>query len=257
MSNIYIHKDGKQLGPFTEQQLNEEITQGRFSLSDMAWKEGLSDWLPIGSLIGGLPPPVPPSFTPPHVPIVGAVVAPPSTSEHSPVTCPLCGSGKHMAKAKPLYGHMVCKKCYYSFANQRQLAYFLDLLIYYAICFIVGLLLGVLMAASGSSKSDFENVASLLGWILLPFLICKDCFSGQSVGKAMCGVKVIDETTGEPGGIGASFKRNLPLVIPFMPLFVAFQLSKGHRTGDGWSNTKVIWKKYASHPIFGPNLIRK
>lgn len=161
-----------------------------------------------------------------------------------------------MAKAKSLYGHMVCKKCYYGFANHRQLAYFIDLLGYYVITFVAGMMVGVVMAGSGSSQSEIQGVASLLGWILLPVLLCKDCFSGQSVGKAMCGVKVIDETTGESGGIGASFKRNLPLVVPFMPLVVAFQLCKGHRIGDGWSNTKVIWKKYATNPIFAPHEIR-
>jgi uncharacterized RDD family membrane protein YckC len=110
----------------------------------------------------------------------------------------------------------------------------------------------VLMIMAGSSQSKIHSVNWVLGWILTPAFLFKDCFSGQSLGKATCGVKVIDETTGEPGGIGASLKRNLPLVIPFMPLIVAFQLCKGHRTGDGWSNTKVIWKKYATHPIFSP-----
>ena len=70
MSNIYIHKDGNQLGPFTEQQLKDEITQGHFSASDMAWKEGTPDWVPINSLLGGTPPPVPPAaVVPPASPI--------------------------------------------------------------------------------------------------------------------------------------------------------------------------------------------
>ena len=42
--------------------------------------------------------------------------------------CPLCGKTKHMRKAKKLYGHMVCPKCYYGFANRRQFAYILDLI---------------------------------------------------------------------------------------------------------------------------------
>jgi hypothetical protein len=70
MSNIYIHKDGNQLGPFTEQQLKDEITQGHLSASDLAWKEGTPDWVPISSLLGGTPPPVSPSaVTPSAMPI--------------------------------------------------------------------------------------------------------------------------------------------------------------------------------------------
>jgi uncharacterized RDD family membrane protein YckC len=166
--------------------------------------------------------------------------------------CPLCGQTKYMHKAKPLYGHMVCKKCYYSFANRRQMAFFLDIVGWRLIMFPVGFALGLAMAASGSSQSDIEGVATGLAWLLLGVFFCKDCFAGQSPGKALCGIKVINSTTGRSCKIGASFKRNLPLLIPFMPLIVAVRLCKGHRTGDGWSNTKVIWKKYASHPIFLP-----
>ena len=68
--NIYIHKDGQQLGPFTEQQVKDSIYQGRFNGNDLAWKEGAADWQPINSLIGGTPPPVSaPPATPPQQPV--------------------------------------------------------------------------------------------------------------------------------------------------------------------------------------------
>ena len=185
----------------------------------------------------------------------------PSSSFHAPVQpyrkqngsgCPLCGRPILTSQAKQLYGNSVCKKCYYAFANRRQLAFFLDIAAWRLLLFPMGFAIGLIMAASGASQLDIEGTATTLGWLLLLIFFCKDCFSGHSLGKLICGVKVIDAATGEPAGIGASFKRNLPLLVPFMPLIVAFQLCKGHRTGDGWSNTKVIWKKYASHPIFAP-----
>jgi len=188
-------------------------------------------------------------------PQVVRIAAPPPMPRgpEIPQTCLLCGRGKHMNDVRTLYGHLVCKKCYYSFANRREFAYFVDILGYWAICLVAVTVFGALMGAAGSSQQEIQNMASAVAWILFPLiLLFKDCFSGQSAGKAMCGVKVIDETTGEPGGLGASFQRNLPLLVPFVPLVVAFQLRKGHRTGDGWSNTKVIWKKYANHPIFAP-----
>lgn len=168
-----------------------------------------------------------------------------------PNACPLCGKDKKMGKkAQMLYGHLVCRKCYYAFTNRRQLAFFLDAASLEGVAILIGIFLGITMAAAGSSESAIEVAGYALGLYLLPVFLCKDCFWGQSLGKAICGVRVIDQTTGEPGGIGASFKRNLPLAIPFMPLVVAFQLCKGHRTGDGWSRTKVVWKKFANHPIF-------
>ncbi|MCP3902337.1 MAG: hypothetical protein GY715_01770 [Planctomycetes bacterium] len=44
--------------------------------------------------------------------------------------------------------------------------------------------------------------------------------------------------------------RNLPLLIPLAPLFIAFSLLKGKRLGDGWANTRVVWNKYEHHPLF-------
>jgi uncharacterized RDD family membrane protein YckC len=167
--------------------------------------------------------------------------------------CPLCEQTKHMRKAKPLYGHMVCKKCYYAFANRRQLAFFLDVIVFRLLTLPIAFGAGVAMAPLGLSKSAIQTAGWGLTFVLFGVFTCKDCLAGQSPGKALCGVKVLDATTGHPCGIGASFKRNLPLLIPFMPLIVAYQLCKGHRTGDGWSNTKVIWKKYASNPIFSPS----
>ncbi len=80
--------------------------------------------------------------------------------------------------------------------------------------------------------------------------VCKDCFSGHSPGKGVSGVRVVDRDTFEPIGIVGSLKRNLPILIPVMPIVIAFLLQKGYRVGDGWANSKVIWKKYANHPVF-------
>jgi uncharacterized RDD family membrane protein YckC len=169
--------------------------------------------------------------------------------------CPLCGQIKRMHKAKPLYGQRVCQKCYYAFANRRQLAFVLDVVGWRLIAFPLALAIGLVVGLTGPSKSTIQILGLVLSFLLVVLFTCKDCFAGHSPGKALCGVKVIDSTTGHPCGIGSSFKRNLPLLIPFMPLIVAYQLCKGHRTGDGWSNTKVIWKKYASNPIFSPSQI--
>ena len=191
---------------------------------------------------------------PKPTPVAAQVAAPAATPPAPPSqldgSCPLCGQTKHMSKAKELYGHMVCKKCYYGFANRRQFAFFLDAIGWRVLMFPVGFAIGMSMAMSGASQTEIESTANAIGYLLLPIFFCKDCFAGHSLGKLICGVRVIDEDNGSAGGIGASFKRNLPLIIPFMPLVVGVQLCKGHRTGDGWSKSKVIWKKYADHPIF-------
>jgi uncharacterized RDD family membrane protein YckC len=166
--------------------------------------------------------------------------------------CPLCASAKHMKKAKPLYGHVVCKKCYYAFANRRQTAFVIDIITWRVAMIPVGIMIGMVMVTAGFRHVDIVATGAILGWLLLSVFFCKDSFAGQSPGKALCGVKVIDTATGKAAGIKASFKRNLPLLIPFMPLIVGGRLCSGHRLGDGWANTKVIWQKYADHPVFAP-----
>jgi hypothetical protein len=193
--------------------------------------------------------PKPPALTPPHEVLIAAPATVPAVN-HDPNACPLCGKSKHMHDVRLLYDHIVCKKCYYGFANLRQLAFIIDILSWYGFCFCVGIALGIVMVMSGFSEKDIDHAGNILSWIILPVFLFKECFSGYSLGKLICGVRIIDNTSGKPTGIGASIMRTLPLLIPFMPLIVAYQLCKGHRIGDGWSNTKVIWNKYAFHPTF-------
>ncbi len=167
--------------------------------------------------------------------------------------CCLCSKAADAKKPKYIYGHLVCKKCYFGFANQRQLAFIIDSIAIRGLAYLLGILFLLATAASGPSKDVIESTDALLSLLALAALFCKDGFSGYSPGKRLCGVRVIDDATGHPAGFGASFKRNLPLIIPFMPLFVAFQLCNGHRVGDGWSASKVIWKKYANNPVFAPS----
>jgi hypothetical protein len=39
-----------------------------------------------------------------------------------------------------------------------------------------------------------------------------------------------------------------------MVLVVGYQLLNGHRIGDGWSQSKVIWNKYLGNPVFATAL---
>ena len=49
--NIYIHKNEEQLGPFNDAQISEALTSGVISLEDLAWKEGLTEWVRLGDLL--------------------------------------------------------------------------------------------------------------------------------------------------------------------------------------------------------------
>lgn len=55
--------DGKQHGPYRAQQIRAKLAQGKLSETDLVWRDGMPEWVPIASIIsefpGGTPPPVP------------------------------------------------------------------------------------------------------------------------------------------------------------------------------------------------------
>jgi uncharacterized RDD family membrane protein YckC len=242
---IYIARNGQSLGPYSIAEVHGCLWTGELTPDALAWHEGITEWVPLHSIQGVR------GSKPPQIPALPtAMPAPHQTTGHSGAVCPLCGSAKHMHKVKPLYGYLVCKMCHDDFATRRQFAFFLDCLGLLILVTPVGLGLGGAMAPPGASSLELGKDMTLV--LASFFLLFRDCFAGHSPGKFLCGVKVIDKTTGKSCGFGSSFKRNLPLLIPLMPIVVGFELKKGTRTGDGWANTKVIWKKYANILIFSP-----
>lgn len=167
-------------------------------------------------------------------------------------SCPLCGNTKRMRRPKQLYGHDVCKKCCGKFANRRQFAYAIDLFLSYIVEFIAGAIIGIGLGITGLISNETVVTAFNIFLIIVftVVVLAKDGFFGYSPGKALMGVQAVDGDTGVPIGFGVSIKRNLPTLIPFIPLVIALQLMKGHRMGDGWAHSKVIWRKYANNPVF-------
>jgi len=174
-------------------------------------------------------------------------------------TCPLCERDKYMKSPKTLYGHSVCKKCVYSFANRRQMAWIIDMLLIRFTLIGVGYGIGVVLVARMLEahgeilESDMQTLGAIdwgLFFVVLFVVLVKDGFAGRSIGKLCTGVKVISDLTGEPIDFFASMKRNWPTLIPFMPLVCAFQMAKGSRAGDGFANTRVIWVRHENNPVF-------
>jgi hypothetical protein len=73
---IHILRDGKQIGPFTEETVQSLLKQGNILINDLAWSPGLTGWSPLHAVLypaaqpppapeNAVPPPMPPSPTPP------------------------------------------------------------------------------------------------------------------------------------------------------------------------------------------------
>ncbi|MCE0498780.1 MAG: DUF4339 domain-containing protein [Methylacidiphilales bacterium] len=64
MLAIYILKKGKQSGPYTEEEVRQDLARGAWLPSDLARQEGIDKWLPITQLLSGLPVEKSPSLLP-------------------------------------------------------------------------------------------------------------------------------------------------------------------------------------------------
>ena len=48
---IYIKRDEEQFGPFTLEQVEESLQNGSLIEGDIAWHEGLPDWVPVNKIL--------------------------------------------------------------------------------------------------------------------------------------------------------------------------------------------------------------
>jgi hypothetical protein len=88
---IYIARDGRQLGPFSLAEINHQLAAGTLSLSDNAWYEGAAGWAPLSTIPGvsggasstsaNISPAATAPTTTPGVPAAPAALAPAAPTE--------------------------------------------------------------------------------------------------------------------------------------------------------------------------------
>src|SRR3954453_22213593 len=49
---IYVGKNGQQLGPFSLEEINRKLADGTFYGTDLGWYEGAAGWAPLSGLPG-------------------------------------------------------------------------------------------------------------------------------------------------------------------------------------------------------------
>lgn len=61
MAIIHIARDHKPLGAFPEEEIREGILSGKYTATDLAWREGMTEWKPLGEMASqwGMEPPAP------------------------------------------------------------------------------------------------------------------------------------------------------------------------------------------------------
>ena len=66
--DIYILRDGKEIGPFSEETTQTLLKQGSVVIGDLAWRPGMEKWVPLHDVLYPAPPPPPQAQTPPPHP---------------------------------------------------------------------------------------------------------------------------------------------------------------------------------------------
>jgi hypothetical protein len=242
---FYVMGQAGPQGPIEPAVLIEWARAGRIARDTLVWREGLAEWIAAGALpelAASLSAPAPAAGMGEDFP---AEVRPPSDRDGP---CPLCGDTKKMGgRARSLYDHWICRRCSNALANRRQFAWLIDLLPLWGVMIILGAAVGSL---GGWEALGAGSALTAVPWLAYVVWLLKDGFDGHSLGKAALGLQVVDAASGKGAGFGASFRRNLPMMIPLAPLVAAFQMTRGPRVGDGWANTRVIWKKHRGRGPF-------
>lgn len=68
MMNLLIRHNGQEYGPYSLEEVSTYLGAGSFQMSDLARREGTTDWQPLSAitgLLGSVPPPLPPHQPPP------------------------------------------------------------------------------------------------------------------------------------------------------------------------------------------------
>jgi uncharacterized RDD family membrane protein YckC len=127
----------------------------------------------------------------------------------------------------------------YTLASEgiRFANYIIDLVVIYALNFIVGLILGLLSRGYGVSSGEAYTFGLIA--IFLYFFIFEGT-SQKSVGKLITKTKVVMVDGSKPS-LGTIALRTLIRLIPFEPLS-ALGTPSGQRTWwhDRWVNTRVV-----------------
>ena len=184
-------------------------------------------------------------------PVLSSPLVPPTTWN-----CPTClRPVKRPDKCKELFRVLVCRKCRDGFANRREAAYLVDVVLYYLVMAPIASSIGWLASQCPPHVEELVFIlAGLVEWIVLPILfLLKDSVGGRSPGKRLFGIQVVDAVSREPIGVRQSLKRNLIFMLPYIgAIGGVLTLMKGRRWGEGWAKTEVVWLKHKTRPPFAP-----
>lgn len=252
---IYLARNNQQAGPYTLEQLNQMLSSQQVLLTDLAWHQGMTEWKALGELTQGKLVYTPEGYT-----------APTAFPEPSPV--------QNSAIRKVQVEKKVTSKQELASIPTRILAKIIDLLLWLPAAAIPSFFLKpeqfnqlseiqqkMQMAETSTQAMQLQQELFTLipaeAWqtmfIYLIIMLGIQAFmlakSGQSIGKKLTKIKIVDAENGEKVSLMRAFTLRsfifIVLNLLFMPFITiidhVFALGEKRQTlHDKLAKTKVI-----------------
>ena len=104
-------------------------------------------------------------------------------------------------------------------------------------CFLAVIINGVIFAISKNTAMMPTLIIALS--LIYTMLFCRDIVNGQSLGKSLFKIKVVDASTNEMPNLANIILRNVTIFVWFID-FVILIFNSKQRLGDFMANTKVV-----------------
>ena len=247
----YYTKNNQQQGPVSPEQLKQLAASGQLQPSDLVWKEGMGQWVE-GRKIKGLfsAPAAPNPQSPPNVPQAGAVPQQwyyvKNGQRQGPVSTDqikqLLASGQLQPSdlawkegmsqwvAAQAVGEFVAAlpsqsglATTYAGFWKRFAAAIIDQVVAYVGCFVVGIILGLILAVGGADVATANGMGFVLGIVSawMYFAVMESSPTQATLGKMAIGVKVSD-LTGRRISFGRATGRYFGKIISGLLLGIGF-----------------------------------
>ena len=239
----FAQVEGEQRGPFNAPDLRILVQKGELAEDTPVWREGMAQWVRLVEILPTI-----------NRATASGIVPLPSGEQEEKTLCAFCDEFFPPQSMDLSYDAPACPDCRVRLNVARSLAYLVD----GGGCFLLGGFAGFMVTFAlamlwqadmgyGSAFRAAAVIGYLAGYLVaIPILLTKDAWmDGKSPGKVLTGITVVERSTARTVNWRKSAARNWPLIIPFLPLWLAVQVwfGTGSRMGDGMAGTKVIFTR--------------